>query len=163
MPIKPDPILTQIEDKMYDLILSMQLGTYNYRWSTVNEQDMAKTTFPQALIYQDVENNLDERSGTWGGAYFNEVLFRIEVRPELDKEYSNPVFQINREFNKALDDLKQLFGRNWNLVGASDTIMYTGSERVYELNGDIFVPGKLITRWLVKYEQDRVEPTTVCQ
>ena len=163
MSTKPDPILTQIEDKMYDLIKTMQLGTYNFRWNTVNEQDMAKSTFPQALIYLENESNLDERDGTWGQAYFNECTFRIEVRPELDKEYTNPVSQINREFNLALDDFKQLFGRNWNLVGASDTIMYTGSTREYEVSNDIFIPGKLITTWLVRYEQDRFEPTTVCQ
>jgi len=152
------PFLTQIEQKMYDLIGSMNLGPYHFDWGTVNQQDMAKMVFPAALIYLENETSLDEPDGAWGGAYFNEVTYRIEVRAKLDVEYENPVFEINGQFNKALDDLKKLFGANWSLDGATDTIMYRGSERLEERSGDIFVPGKLITRWLCRYETSRALP-----
>jgi hypothetical protein len=152
------PFLTQIEEKMYELIGAMYFGPYHFTWGSVNEEDVAKNVFPSALIYLEDENNLDDKNGAWGGAYFNEVVYRIEVKAQLDREYSNPVFEINKELNKALDDLKKLFGNNWSLDGATDTIMYIGSKRQQEKLGDILVPSKLITRWLCRYEQSRTSP-----
>lgn len=152
------PILTQIEEEMAELIESTRLGDYWFDWGPCNQHDMAKMKFPTALIYLGQEDSLDETDGAWGQAYFNDVIFRIEVYADLDREYESPVFEINKEFNKALDDLKRLFGTEWGLKGAADTIMYVGSEREETKNGDIFVPGKLITRWRVRYEQDRLNP-----
>jgi len=152
------PILTKIEIKMYDLIGAMRQGVYNFNWGSVNELDMAKMEYPSALIYLENENNTDEPDGAWGGAYLNEATFRIEVRAQLDKEYSNPVFEINAEFNKALDDLKKLFGNNWSLDGATGTIMYRGSERIEEKSGDILIPARLVTRWRCQYAALRTDP-----
>lgn len=166
------PILTKIEDEMYNLIAGMTTGDYHYNWGTVNELDMAKMQFPSALIYVEEEESLDDPNGAWSQAYFNEVNFRIEVMARLDREYENPVFEINRELNKCLDDLKKLFGgdpinadaiarggKGWNLNGTADTMMYSGSRREeMKAAGDIFVPTKLITNWIVRYEQDRTNP-----
>jgi len=152
------PFLTLIEEKMYELIAGMSIGDYHFDWGTVNQEDYAKAVFPSALIYYEPEESLDEPDGAWGQAYFNQVIFRVEVVAKLEEEYENPVFEINKELNKALDDLKKLFGKNWSLDGATDTIMYGGSERKEEALGDIFIPKRLITRWLCRYEQDRTSP-----
>ena len=156
-------ILEQIESGMYDLIVGMQAEPYNYRWGTVNERDMAKQAWPSAIIYLEVEDNVDETEGSWMDAYYNEVTFRLEIRARLNDEYSNPVVEIRKDLYKALDDLKMLFGINWNIGGVCDTIMYRGSEIEEEPAGDIFLPSKLITRWLVRYEQSRKTPTTTAQ
>lgn len=155
------PILTQIEDKIYDYIRGMKTGPYHFSWGTVNERDLAKAAFPSALVYVDEEESLDEPDGAWGSAYFNEVSFRIEVIARTEVEYENPVFDINRDLNKALDDLKKVFGTNWSLDLTGDIIMYRGSSREEIRNGDIFIPKKLITRWTVRYETSRTDPTEV--
>jgi len=61
--------------------------------------------------------------------------------------------------NKALDDLKQLFGINYNLTGVCDTIMYRRSVRVEKPNGDILIPAEMETFWRVQYTQSRTDPT----
>ena len=157
------PMLKLIEDKMRDLIEGMQGYPYNYAWGNVNERDLAKAKFPQAVIYFETENSLDESSGTWAGAYFNEVVFRIEVRARHDNEKKNPVQEIHLNLYSCLDDLKSLFGNYWNLEQQCDTIMYQSTEIEEEGAGDIMVPSKLITRWIVCYEQDRKTPTQIVQ
>ena len=156
-------LLTSIEEKMYDLIAGMNAEPYNYVWGTVNERDMAKAEYPMAVIYFDDETNVDDANGTWSEAYYNEVVFRIEVKAQLDSQYDNPVVQIRKDLYKALDDLKMLFGINWNLATTCDTIMYRSCQIVEERSGDILVPSKMVTRWLVRYEQDRQNPTQVAQ
>lgn len=156
-------LLTTIEDKMYALIAGMQAEPYNNVWGTVNERDMAKAKYPMAVIYFDGEANVDDANGTWSEAYYNEVTFRIEVKAQLDAQYDNPVVQIRQNLYLALDDLKMLFGNNWNLESACDTIMYRGAEIIEERAGDILVPSRMVTRWLVRYEQDRQIPTQVAQ
>lgn len=153
-----DPFLTKMEAKMAELIEGLIAGEYHYNWGTSNVFDRAKMVFPTAVIYLENEESLDEEGGAWGQAYFNSVIFRIEVTLQLEAEDENPVFRINQEYNKALDDLKKIFGIEWNLQGTTDTIMYKGSERVEEKHGDIMIPGKLITRWKCRYEQQRESP-----
>lgn len=156
-------ILKSIEDKMAELIDSMVANPYNYVWGATNQRDMAKATYPNACIYLENEENLDEESGTWGQAYFNAVTYRIEVRVRLDAEYDNPPVEVRGLLYNALDDLKRLFGNKWSIDGTADTIMYRGCEIVEEPSSDVFIPSKMITRWLVKYEQDRLNPTQVAQ
>ena len=153
-------MLQDIEDKMGELIAEMQALPYNFMWGTnVNERDYAKAQWPNAVIYFEEEVCLDEEGGAWCGAYYQEVIYRIEVMTRLDAEYANPVVEIRKEFYKCLDDLKRLFGTHWNLEGKADTIMYKGASIEEKANGDIFIPSKLITKWKIKYEQDRVDPT----
>jgi len=155
--------LQSIEDAMVTLIESMIAGPYNYAWGSCNQRDMAKQLWPNAVIYFENEENVDEEDGSWMQAYYNKVMFRIEVRTRLDAEYSNPVVEIRKELYKCLDDLKMVFGINWNISGTCDTIMYRGSEIIEEQANDIFIPSKLVTNWLVRYEQDRKDPTITAQ
>jgi len=124
---------------------------------------MAKSEYPMAVIYFDGENNVDDANGTWAQAYYNEVMFRIEVKAQLPSQYDNPVVEIRKELYKALDDLKMLFGVNWNMDSTADSIMYRSCQIVEERAGDILVPSKMVTTWMVRYEQDREIPTQVAQ
>lgn len=152
-------IIEAIENKMADLIEGINAEPYNFVWGPSNTLDMAKASYPSASIFLESENNVDDVAGTWSQAYFNEPTYRIEVKARLDAEYGDPVREIRALLYKALDDLKMLFGKNWSLEGACNTILYRGCEIIEEKSGDIFIPSKLITRWLVTYEQDRLNPT----
>jgi hypothetical protein len=157
----PDPILTQIETNTAALIAAMTTaGGYNYNWETVNEEDLAKGEFPRACIYlEPEETNIDDANGISGNAYTNEAFFRIRVAGRLAEEKSTPMFEINKILNKALDDLKKLFGTNYSLGGVCDWIWYKSSTRLPMKSGDIFIPKELDTFWLVRYTQDRQNPT----
>lgn len=157
------PILTQIEESMVSLIQGMLPGLYHYTWGSqsVNEQDLAKATFPCAMIYLESDTSLDDPNGSHCGAYYHESIYRIEVKARLEEERANPKWAINAELNKAFDDLRKLFGRNYNLSGACDTIMYQSMQREFVSNGDIFIPSKMITYWVVRWESDRSDPDLV--
>lgn len=162
-----DPILTNAEAAMASMIVGMTTdGGYNYDWETVNHEDFAKSqdynayAFPRAMIYlEPEERNTDDPDGAWAGAYHNEAMFRIRVVGRLDEEYAEPLFEINKVLNKGLDDLKKLFGTNYSLNGTIETIMYRSSNRVRQENGDIMIPKVLDTFWMVRYSQDRTNPT----
>lgn len=154
-----DPILTRIEVGMQEAIEGMKPSTYNFDWGSVNQPDMAKQDFPSALITIEEEENLDEEDGAWAGAYMNATMFLIVVRARLQEEHNIPMYEINKELNLALDDLKKLFGVNYSVaVGACDMIMYRGMSREIERSGDLFVPKRMLTRWRVTYTQDRTDP-----
>lgn len=157
----PDPILTQAEENMAILVEGMTIADgYNYDWGTVNQPDLAKCTFPCAVIEMDPEEtNLDEPTGVHAGAYLNEVAIKIRAVGKLDTEHTNPVFENNKTLNKALDDLKKVFGTNYSLNGTVDTIMYRRSLRITKQAGDIFIPSELESHWIVRYTQDRQNVT----
>ena len=155
-----DPILTRIEIGMKEAIEGMKPGTYNFDWGTVNEPDMAKQDFPSALITVEEEENVDEESGASALDYLNVVRFLVVVRARLQEEHNIPLYEINKELNLALDDLKKLFGITHSVaVGACDQVMYEGMTREIERSGDLFIPKRMITRWRVDYSQDRSDPT----
>jgi len=155
------PIVTRIEDGMYDMIAGMTKGAYNFDWGTVNQPDMAKQEFPSAEIMLVEETNLDEEDGAWANAYMNEAMFNIVVRARLSQEVNIPIYEINKELNLALDDLKKLFGTTYSTgVSIGDQIMYRGMERIIEPQGDLFIPKRMVTHWRVTYTQDRESPTT---
>lgn len=157
-----DPILTRIEEAMESLIKTMRYPEYNYNWYTVNQPDLAKVTFPCATIKLDPqERNLDETNAAHAGCYYNEDLFIITVTGKLDTETDLPTFEINKIHNKALDDLKKIFGINNSIDDTADVILYRSAIRNIKRNGDIFVPGELITNWIVRYTQDRHNPTQI--
>lgn len=158
-----DSLLWLIEDKMATLIGGINAQPYNYVWGTVNERDNAKSTFPSANVYCEQGTNLDDPNGPWAGSYFEEVLYRIEVLAQMDQQYENPQVQIRRDLYKALDDLKMLFGKNYNIDGTCDTIMFKDFNIEEYKSGDILIPAKLITHWSVRYESDRSNPTQTVQ
>lgn len=154
------PILTQIEDAMVKMIEGITPGLYTYNW-VVNETDLAKDQFPRANIFLDYENNLDDPEGPDSDMYFQEAFFRIEIIARAEQEYDNPRWEIQKDLNLALDDLKRLFGRDYTVNGTADFIMYRGMRIEYFRNNDIFIPAKLITSWRITYEQDRQSPESV--
>lgn len=164
----PDtPILTEVESAMKTLIESMTIdsGDYHFDWESVNELDMAKRELDDGrnaacIIELDPEEtNLDDPEGVHAQAYANEVTFKITCWTKFYKETDNPIFSNNAELNKALDDLKKIFGINYTVSGTCDMILYRSSNRVRRLVQDMMIPTKLETYWLVKYTQDRYDPS----
>lgn len=157
------PILTQIEENMSSLIQGMQPGLYHFMWGSqsVNDTDLARVTFPCANIYLESDTSLDDINGSHCGAYYHESTYRIEVMAKLEEERENPRWAINAELSKAFDDLRKLFGRNYNINGTADTIMYRDMQREFARNGDIFIPSKMITYWVIRWESDRQSPDLV--
>jgi len=158
------PILTHAETNIKSLILGMTVaGDYNFDWSTVNDEDLARWEgFPGAVItLEPDETNLDDITGVHAGAYLNEVSFKIRVVGKLNYEEHNPVFAINDILNKCLDDLKKVFGSQPgnSLNGYVDVMQYRRSIRIRKKTGDIFIPTELETFWMVRYMQDRIDPT----
>lgn len=154
-----DPILSKIEAGMKSGIEGLRKGSgYFHDWGTVNEPDIAKQRFPSAEIIVTNEDNDDSESGAWSQAYSNNAEFQIIVRTTLNNEEGTPIYEINKELNKCLHDLKRYFGRNPTVSDECETIMYRGMTRVRDPGNDIFRPAYMITRWLVRYTQDRKSP-----
>lgn len=153
-------ILTAIENAMATAIANMdQAGGYYLNWGTVNEPDVAKQEFPSAIIVLENEECIDETDAAWSGAYNQEATYLIRVRAALENEETIPLFKINEILNRALSDLKRLFGIHYVVSDRCETIMYQGSQRVTDNSNDIFRPAYLDTRWLVKYTQVRTDPS----
>jgi len=151
------PILSRIEAAMLALIEGMTIaGGYYYDWGDCNERDMAiKDAYPNAEIYLSDEENDDDINGDHSNAYENRATFEIRVHGKLSAIQDNPEFSINAEHNKALDDLKKLFGTNYTVSDTCNTILYRGSRREKANHGDVLVPTILITTWEISYAQDR--------
>lgn len=154
------PILTRIEEAMASRIAALRKSDgYYLNWGTVNEPDVAKQKFPSAEIVLDYEECLDETDTAWSGAYNQEAHYVIRIRAQLDNEEVIPFYEINKELNKALEDLKKLFGNHYTVSDACETIVYQGAQRIVDRGNDIFRPAYLDTKWLVKYTQVRIDPS----
>lgn len=154
------PILTRIEEAMATRIAAIcKSDGYYTNWGSVNEPDVTKQKFPSAEIVLESEENLDETESAWSGAYNQEARFIIRIRAKLDNEEVTPFYEINKELNKALEDLKRLFGTYYTVSDACETIMYQGAQRLVDRGNDIFRPAYLETKWLVKYTQVRTDPS----
>jgi hypothetical protein len=133
---------------------------YRSTWGTCNIKDAAKkTTHPNAEIYFAKEENLDERSSGVANAFTNELPCEIHVFCELSTIGDNPEFEMNAEYNKALEDLKRCFTEDNSLNGLCHSVVYRGCDREKTPNGDTVIFGKLITRWGIVYAQDRATPS----
>jgi len=156
-----DAMLNRIEDAIKNRILGMKKGEYNFTWGTVNEPDQVKQRLPSAEIRLIDENNIDDPDGAWSQAYMQECTYEILVRTHLNKEASIPDFEIDKELNLALEDLKKAFGTNYNLGNSTCAmIMYRNMRRITHASGDIITPKHMITSWRVTYTQDRESPST---
>lgn len=154
------PILTKIEEGIASYILSIARSTvYYFDWRCVNERDIANQTFPSAEIFIEDEECQDLEDGVWAGGYNQHVNVTIRVRVETDVEESNPSYDVDKELNKALDDLKRMFGNQYTVSDSCDTMMYRGMSRVVDGANNILRAKYMDTRWLVKYTQDRKDPT----
>lgn len=153
-------ILTAIEASMAEAISNMNTGDgYYLDWGTVNEPDVAKQLFPSAEIMFVSEECLDETDSAWSGAYNQEATYNIRVRAELENEEAIPTYKINEILNRALSDLKRLFGIHYTVSDRCEIIMYQGAERIRDNSNDIFRPSYMDTKWLIKYTQVRKDPS----
>ncbi len=155
------PILTRIQEGLETRIAAISKSDgYFTNWGSVNEPDVAKQEFPSAEILFDNEDCLDETNGAWSGAYNQEANFIIRIRASLANEEQIPLYEINKELNKALEDLKRCFGINYTASeDACENVMYQGAQRITDNSNDIFRPAYIDTRWLVKYTQVRKDPS----
>jgi len=155
-----EDILNKIESGMVETISTVTKGNgYFFDWGTINEPDVGKQIFPSAEIIIDNESCLDDKEGVWSRAYEQECVYLIRVRVALDNETVTPAYEINKELNRALNDLKRAFGRDYSASDSCDTIMYMGMTRIPDRNNDVFRPAYMDTKWRVRYTQDRSEPT----
>jgi hypothetical protein len=158
-------ILDNIETTMADLIGGMtEMSGYNYDWGTVNEEDLSNCTFPSAIIdptdsLADKEKSMDTLAGLGSQEYTNEVLFTVLVVGEMPNFDSNPNFAARSMLRQAMDDLKMLFGRNNQLLGTCDNILYVGSQIETIKRNDVQRPCRLRAIFRVVYSQDRFSPT----
>jgi len=158
-----DTGLENIEVAIENLVNGMTIaGGFNFDWGTSNEPDRAlNDRFPNALIKRGIEENQDPLGSTHSQAYHNEVDFQIVVRGKQATITKFPNVSMDTEHNKALIDLKKLFGKreNQHLNDTANSILYRSSIPVLLKSGDIFGPSDLVTEWLVRYAQDRLDPT----
>lgn len=156
-----DSMLNRIEDSIKSKIEGMKKGTYRFTWGTVNEPDMVKQRFPSAEVRLVEESNIDDPDGAWASTYMNECTYEITVRVRLQKETNTPEYEVDKELNLALEDLKRLFGNEYSLGNSTCAmIMYRGMRRVKDLSGDMLMPSHMVTTWRVTYTQDREDPDT---
>jgi len=150
-----------IEVAIETLINGMTIaGGFNFDWGKSNQMDLARVDkFPAAVILVSGEENDDPEGASHSQAYSNRLTFQITVRNKLTAVDTDPNFRIDTEHNKSLVDLKELFGRNPHLSDTANSILYQGMIRETKLNGDVFIPGNMITTWMVRYSQDRFDPT----
>lgn len=152
-----DDVLSRIEESMASKIEAMRSGPYFYTWGSVNEEDRAKQVWPSAEIRLVEEVNVDEEGGAWANAYLNVATLEIRVRATLESETDNSYYDINQRLNRALSDLKKLFGNEYSLTPCG-LIMYRGMRRESEGTADSLMPVRMITTWRVQYTQERLDP-----
>lgn len=162
-----EPILTNIEATLRELIGTMTIANgYFFDWSlnSDNTQDMTLQSYPCAYIELSPEETcLDDVNGADANSYLQEVNFTIIAKVQIPCEDNNPNNAINPYLNKVLDDLKKVYGMRSNLQLLTDSgafiILYKRSNRVIENAGDRFIPAYLNTQWILRYTQDRENPT----
>jgi hypothetical protein len=154
-------LLDYIELKIKIAILGMsKVKGYNWDWKTVNQPDEAIGDFPRAVILSPAEACIDEIAGQDAQSYSNDVLFVVMIKGS--QEWSaNANFTIRSNLRTALDDLKQLFGRDTSIGGSCEVVMYRSSQVIAANMNDIQRPSHMNTQWRVRYAQDRLTPLTV--
>jgi len=145
---------------MITLMESMTIvGGYNYDWGNCGDDDLAKQElFPASDLEWLIEENLDPIDGTHAYAYANQASFRLASWGQLPGEEAVPKRAAMSVLMKMLDDQKKLFGINFTAMDTCQSVMYRRAEAIIQPQGDRFIPKKLISHWLVLYDQDRVNP-----
>lgn len=157
-----EDILTKIENGMESLILSMRTsGGYYFDWYTVNQNDVVKQTSPSAEIILTSEQCTDTDNSVWAGGYNQHAIYTIRVRYVMENKTENPTYAVDRYLNRCLYDLKKLFGNTPSVEGTCCVIMYTGMDRIRNNNNDVIRPKYMDTYWLVRYIQDRRDPSRI--
>lgn len=150
-----DYIEYNLKKSIEDITIS---SGYNFDWSIVNELDIVIGDFPRANIIQLSESNLDLVSGVNSQTYTNDINFTIVIKGQ-QAWTDDPNNDVRRYLYLAIDDLKHMFAVNNSVNGSCDEIMYRSSRIVEIKKNDIQRPAEAVTTWLVKYCQDRCDPT----
>ena len=159
------PIVDRAETDLASLVPGMLTANgFNFNWGQeFNRRDLAKVkTFPTILEmdWDPEETNLDDEEGAHAEAYSNLVVMKLRGVGKVTGRPTNPKDAIRQVLNKMLDDLKQLFGENYQLNDDTGiySIMYKNSIREDHGSGDIKKAYYLDTFWNVRYIQSRINP-----
>ena len=125
---------------------------YEVTMGTVNEPDEALVEYPACEITYANETPDDSKINALYGYATTE--YQIKIKSKLLTVENVPVWAIDAEYDKALGALKEKFGENNGALALSynPVITYNGFEKENYKSGDVFVPGALISRWLVRYQ-----------
>ena len=155
---------TNIRKKLIELVGGMRIADgFNFDWYASNPSAWDENLtdgYPFAFVEPGDETNLDEQGAVNGGIYTNDFPFTIYCRIDYDEtkitEEIRPVDQIEDEIDKALQDLKRLFGNNVCLDDTVFSCWYTGSRRGILPQEKAL--GILAFDLLCRYRQQRREP-----
>lgn len=146
--------LTQIAAEIKTLIGSMTIaGGYYNNWGSINKIDAAlATAWPRAEISYELQEAGGDLSHYYG---MLNAEFTIEVEPKIIPSGTvNSVLDVNAYMDTALADLIKLFFQNNGYLPLSGeaVVTFKSAERERDLAaGDVFRPGKLVTKWNVHY------------
>jgi hypothetical protein len=122
-------------------------------FGTINESDMALMSYPSAdITYVRGDIVGDDSLAQFG---FEDVEIRIKLRVELNEAESNPQHEIDAAMDTVLDSVKTVLLANeggFKLSNRTSYIAYRGFEKEMSKSGDVFVPGILITKWNLRYQ-----------
>lgn len=160
----PTPLPTAIRNQIISMINGIDgTGDYYFDWAGVSPSmfDLNKiTAYPTATVETGNENNLDDFNTMNGGLYWNEIDVRIHAFVQVDESAlaitENPIDHIDNEIDKAVEDLKRVFGNSQNLGGTCQNSMYNGYEKYY--TEDFNRPAYFIFKLKVQYRQIRTNP-----
>jgi len=170
-----DSIITKIEQKIETLISAMTTSEYNFNWNSIVEpSEVENANFPSAGIVLIEENNIDAPelskdcediigpTGAFANAYYNAIKFTITIGGTAGTPFSDIAAKKNA-LNKALDDIKKLFGINYFLENSGcSSIMYRKAIRT--INKDnTSKAGTYETTWIARYYQDRKNPSLTAE
>ena len=145
--------LTDIATEIARVIKSITTTAgYEVTFGSVNEADEALIKYPSCEItYTTEQPDTSEVNNLYGYAI---TEFQIKVRSKLNTVETAPIWAIDAEYDKAIGALKKIFGGDNGALALeyNPVIMYAGFEKENYKNGDVFVPGAVITRWMVKYQ-----------
>lgn len=149
----PTTRLTEIAAEIAIMVAGIRIadGYYN-DWGSVNKQDAARATaWPRAEIrYQS------QVPGGGLSHYYGmlNAEFIIEIEPKITPSGTvDSVLDADAYMDTALADLlKMSLGNNGYLALSGEAVLtFKDARRETVKNGDVYRPGKLITKWNVHY------------
>jgi len=152
-----------IQSGMLASIVTMTIsGGYNYNWTSTQQEDLSKVTFPHANLYlMPQEDTMDGISFPNMNAFRNKQSYELRCFNKLETESATSSFEIDSTLNYMLHDIKKWVGSN-PVPDYIEMIEYIRSVRK-PLNGtsDIMLPKYLIVTLNVYYNQDRKYPDVI--
>lgn len=164
------PILFAILEEIARLIALIRKGDdagagtqgYFFDWNPTNVFDAARMVpGPNASIYFQGEEPLDEEQGNNGGLYDNLADIKVEVQYKYDTPPENPQWTGQQDILRCQEDLKRFFEhRRFDLGGKGMFDVYRPKDVKPEItySTDATNPAKLMMPWRIQYSQSRREP-----